>query len=127
MANDYKSLEDYKNAYETIEEVNKLVMNVEHVNLMARYNNVQKSYEELKREEREREEFFANLSHELKTPINIIYSSIQLMSLFKGKSDEVFKEYYLKHEKSVRINCLRMLKIIKNMIDINKNNILRKE
>lgn len=120
LANDYKSLEDYKNAYETIEEVNKLVMNVEHVNLMAKYNNVQKSYEELKREEREREEFFANLSHELKTPINIIYSSIQLMSLFKGKSDEVFKEYYLKHEKSVRINCLRMLKIIKNMIDINK-------
>nr|WP_243187402.1 HAMP domain-containing sensor histidine kinase [Clostridium celatum] len=87
---------------------------------MAKYNNVQKSYEELKREEREREEFFANLSHELKTPINIIYSSIQLMSLFKGKSDEVFKEYYLKHEKSVRINCLRMLKIIQNMIDINK-------
>ena len=120
LAKDYETLGDYKNAYEYIKELNKLIINVEHSRLMTKYSNVQKNYERLKWVEKEREEFFANLSHELKTPINIIYSSTQLMNLFKNKSDKSFKEYYLKHEKSVRINCLRMLKIVQNMIDINK-------
>ena len=120
LAIDYEMLEDYKVSYEYMKKLNKLIVEVEQNDLVRKYINVQKEYEKLKAIDKDRESFFANLSHELKTPINIIYSSIQLLNVFRDKSDKQFKEYYLKHEKSVRINCLRMLKIVQNMIDINK-------
>ncbi|MBS5950456.1 MAG: tetratricopeptide repeat-containing sensor histidine kinase [Clostridium sp.] len=64
--------------------------------------------------------FFTNLSHELKTPVNIIYSLIQLMSTLKNYNDNSIKECFLKYEKTLKQNCLRMLKLINNLIDITK-------
>ena len=101
LAIDYEMLEDYKVSYEYMKKLNKLIVEVEQNDLVRKYINVQKEYEKLKAIDKDRESFFANLSHELKTPINIIYSSIQLMNVFRDKSDKQFKEYYLKHEKSV--------------------------
>lgn len=64
--------------------------------------------------------FFSNLSHELKTPINIIYSSIQLMGNIKNKDSHSLISYFNKYEKNIKQNCLRMLKLINNLIDITK-------
>lgn len=64
--------------------------------------------------------FFSNLSHELKTPVNLIYSSVQLMGALKDKDSYSLKESFNKYEKSIRQNCLRMLRLINNLIDITK-------
>ena len=118
----YEEMGDYKNAFIYIKKANTSRREIEHTGLIRKYAVTQDNYQKLMENEKEKTHFFVTLSHELKTPVNIIYSSLQLLSLFKDKSDKDFKEYYLKHEKSVKQNCLRMLKLINNIIDMTKIN-----
>lgn len=91
---------------------------LEHRNALR---SLQKKYREVKQYEQIRNEFFANLSHELRTPINIIYSCIQLLDYKKKNHDEKgFMEYYDKYDKSMQQNCFRMLRLVNNLIDITK-------
>ena len=53
-------------------------------------------FEEIKQYDKVRSEFFANLSHELRTPINIIYSCIQLLNTSK-KNKANFANLYDKY------------------------------
>jgi PAS domain S-box-containing protein len=65
-------------------------------------------------------DFFANLSHELKTPINLIFSAIQLME-FDIKNN--FQESSKNLSTRIRVlkqNCNRMVKLANNLIDITK-------
>ncbi|CEN25166.1 sensor histidine kinase [Paraclostridium sordellii] len=75
-------------------------------------------YERIKQEEKVKNEFFSNISHELKTPLNIIYSANQLLSVSVEKSN--FKEIYIKYKDCLDINCKRMLRLIDNIVDITK-------
>ncbi|MBU3134162.1 Cache 3/Cache 2 fusion domain-containing protein [Clostridium gasigenes] len=66
-------------------------------------------------------EFIANMSHELKTPLNIIFSTAQLFSLYLNKyenSDNVDK--LNKYTNSIKQNCYRLLRLVNNLIDITK-------
>ncbi|PAB58653.1 ATP-binding protein [Anaeromicrobium sediminis] len=65
--------------------------------------------------EKTKNEFFANLSHELKTPLNIIFSSIQLLDSY---DERIIKPSAKKHLRNIRQNAYRLLKIINNIIDI---------
>ncbi|EGT5620449.1 PAS domain S-box protein, partial [Clostridium perfringens] len=76
-------------------------------------------FEEIKQYDKVRSEFFANLSHELRTPINIIYSCIQLLNNSK-KIEAGFASLYDKYEKTLKQNCFRMLRLVNNLIDITK-------
>ncbi len=76
-------------------------------------------FEEIKQYDKVRSEFFANLSHELRTPINIIYSCIQLLNTSK-KNKANFANLYDKYEKTLKQNCFRMLRLVNNLIDITK-------
>ena len=76
-------------------------------------------FEEIKQYDKVRSEFFANLSHELRTPINIIYSCIQLLNNSK-KFESGFASLYDKYEKTLKQNCFRMLRLVNNLIDITK-------
>ncbi|WP_333961212.1 PAS domain-containing sensor histidine kinase [Clostridium perfringens] len=76
-------------------------------------------FEEIKQYDKVRSEFFANLSHELRTPINIIYSCIQLLNNSK-KFESGFTSLYDKYEKTLKQNCFRMLRLVNNLIDITK-------
>ena len=67
-----------------------------------------------------RTEFFANLSHEVRTPINIIYSCIQLLDKEKEYGSDKIAEFYFKYEKTIRQNCLRILRLINNIIDVSR-------
>ena len=64
-------------------------------------------------------EFFANLSHELKTPLNLIYSTVQLMSL-KMKNEDRTQVFLEKSLDILKQNCFRMIRLVNNLIDITK-------
>ncbi|WP_251859945.1 HAMP domain-containing sensor histidine kinase [Clostridium sp. Marseille-Q2269] len=77
-------------------------------------------YEELeknKMEHRERAEFYANISHDLKTPINIIYSAIQVMNMaLNNKRIETIEKYI----GVIKQNCYRLLRLVNNIVNTNK-------
>lgn len=62
-------------------------------------------------------DFFANLSHELRTPINLISSTIQLikLNLTKLSPQEANKLY--KYIDIMEINSLRLVRLINNLLD----------
>ncbi|AWK51685.1 PAS domain-containing sensor histidine kinase [Clostridium beijerinckii] len=67
------------------------------------------------------DEIFANISHELKTPLNVIFSTTQLME-FYSKSDLIQgnNKKVLKGVKIIKQNCYRFIKLINNITDISK-------
>lgn len=67
------------------------------------------------------EDLFANVSHELKTPLNVIFSSSQLMEFYlKNDSLESNKGKILKNVNIIKQNCYRFTKLINNIIDLSK-------
>lgn len=68
----------------------------------------------------EQTEFISNISHELRTPIHIFYSTVQLLDKFCDKNTSNFIDIYKKYRKSLHINCNRMLRLVNNVIDISK-------
>lgn len=64
-------------------------------------------------------EFFANLSHEFKTPLAIILAAIKLMDeeIFRDGEESIPCK---KYAKAVRQNSYRLLKLVNNLIDISK-------
>ncbi len=120
ISNDYEKLLNYKEALkyykiyiESIDNYNKFNNNDLYIKLFEEYNK-KIVFNSINCN------FFSNLSHELKTPVNIIYSSIQLMSSLKNKNETSLIQYFNKYEKTVKQNCLRMLRLIGNLIDITK-------
>jgi signal transduction histidine kinase len=67
------------------------------------------------------EEFLANISHELKTPLNVIYSTVQLFDMYckKGSLDRN-KDSVIKYINSMMHNCYRLSKLINNIVDLSK-------
>ncbi|GIM29396.1 hypothetical protein CPJCM30710_20620 [Clostridium polyendosporum] len=64
-------------------------------------------------------EFFANISHELRTPINVIFSALQVLDIYKS-SAHIINMPYEKYSGVMRQNCYRLLRLINNLIDITK-------
>lgn len=97
---------------------NKLIRNVE---LLIRDKQLEKKDELLNNAleyDNMKTEFFSNISHELKTPLNVILATIQLL---KSQRDQVYKgangDKYLK---MMQQNCYRLLRLVNNLIDITK-------
>ena len=82
--------------------------------------NAELELEKLKVYNKEKTEFMSNISHELRTPINIFYSTIQLLDISLMKPDKDFKSMYEKYRKTLHVNCKRMLRLINNVVDISK-------
>ena len=67
-------------------------------------------------------EFFANISHEFKTPLNIILATIQLINTYISNekitvADDVDLDKYIK---SIKQNSYRLLRLANNLIDMTK-------
>lgn len=76
--------------------------------------------ERMKVYNKEKTDFMSNISHELRTPINIFYSTIQLLDISLIKEDKDFRQMYTKYRKTLHVNCKRMLRLINNVVDISK-------
>ncbi|WP_032121206.1 PAS domain-containing sensor histidine kinase [Clostridium amazonitimonense] len=69
--------------------------------------------------ERLKNEFFANLSHEFRTPLTIILGIIQLMEKDIEGLPEI-EQVMANRIKVLKQNCYRLLKLIGNLIDMTK-------
>jgi signal transduction histidine kinase len=75
----------------------------------------------LKESLKSQEEFIANISHDLKTPLNVISASVQLLSMYcnSGLIDEK-KNSFIKYLGSIKQNSYRLSKLINNIVDSSK-------
>lgn len=61
------------------------------------------------------------LSHELKTPLNIIFGSVQLLeSWYKDSPFISNNEVFMKYSNIMKQNCYRLTRLINNIVDMNK-------
>jgi PAS domain S-box-containing protein len=65
-------------------------------------------------------EFFSNISHELKTPLNVIYSAIQVLDLHRHVSENNFLEKHDKYNAIIKQNCFRLMRLINNLLDLTR-------
>lgn len=67
------------------------------------------------------DQIFANVSHELKTPLNAIFSTNQLMEFYlRNNSLESNREKLNRNIEIIRRNCYRFTKLINNITDLTK-------
>ena len=61
----------------------------------------------------------ASLSHEIKTPLNVIFSSVQLIDSYRNNLDcSEFKKKVPAQINIIRQNCYRMMRLTNNLLDI---------
>ena len=103
-----------------IKQKNKAYILIQYTDITQRYENdkLALKYQFIKQEEEFKNKFFANLSHELKTPINVLYSTNQLLN--QKVEDKNFKCLYQKYSEMMNINCKRLLRLVNNIVDVSK-------
>lgn len=95
----------------------------ESIRLNSQVNDFKKlkiKYKEIKEVEKAKGQFFANLSHEIKTPINIIYSCVQLLDINKKEGHRALWDAYNKYDNTIKQNCYRLLRLVNNLVDMTK-------
>ncbi len=83
-------------------------------------NDITDTIEKSAEMEKLRMEFFANISHEFKTPVNLIYSVLQLLELKLKNNIGEDGESYINYIEMAKKNIFRLLKLINNLIDSTK-------
>lgn len=93
------------------------ILYIEDLNDKNENRKLQKQFEEILENDKQKREFFANISHELKTPINLISSGLQINKIHiqENRIDAVDE-----NRKIIMQNCLRLIRTINNFIDANK-------
>jgi len=80
---------------------------------------IREEVENKKIEESIRTEFLSSISHDLKTPINVIYSAMQVEKIYIKKKDlQVLNKY----NNICKQNCISLIKLTNNLIDNSKIN-----
>jgi signal transduction histidine kinase len=80
---------------------------------------LEEAHLKLKEYDKLRTEFFVNISHEFRTPLNVIYSAEQMVECIL-KSDHKDEDTLYKYNEMIRKNTFRLLRLINNLIDITK-------
>lgn len=84
---------------------------------------MKKNLEERVKLEAMKNDFFTNLSHEFKTPLNIILGTMQVMQQRIDNNIAISSDDLVRYLKSIRQNSYRVLKLVNNLMDINKMDI----
>lgn len=75
----------------------------------------------MKEEMKSQGEFFVNISHDLKPPLNIISATAQLFNMYcKSGSLDDKKSSIIKYIESIKQNSYRLSKLINNLVDLSK-------
>ncbi|MBE6054001.1 MAG: HAMP domain-containing histidine kinase [Clostridium sartagoforme] len=82
-----------------------------------RLSNMKEELEEIRIREEVKRNFLSNISHDLKIPVNVIYSAIQLEKILIDKNDVTRLKTYNEISKE---NCIILTKFTNNLIDISK-------
>ncbi|MBQ6632007.1 MAG: HAMP domain-containing histidine kinase, partial [Romboutsia sp.] len=78
-----------------------------------------KLYEIAKEREKLKTDFIVNMSHEFRTPLNVILSTSKVMEL-RINNNNYSNEYMLEKLDQINNNSNRLLKLVNNLIDITK-------
>jgi PAS domain S-box-containing protein len=66
-------------------------------------------------------EFFTNISHELKTPLNVILAAVQVLEMpSEARQQDEFEVKLKRYLKAMKQNCYRLLRLVNNLIDQSK-------
>ncbi|MEG1409919.1 MAG: HAMP domain-containing sensor histidine kinase [Terrisporobacter sp.] len=90
---------------------------IKDINIELKLKELTNKLEEKNKMDLSRNELLSNLSHEFKTPVNIIYSTAQLQEL-NYKNNDFSKEY--EYNALIKKNCDRLIRLINNFIDSTK-------
>lgn len=121
-----KSLYKFKNKRKNIRELELHLVNnnekrqilyIRDIAEINKYNKIRKEYEEYLRKEEVKNKFYSNISHELRTPINVISSALTLNEIHLNNYNI---ESINKNNEVIKQNCLRLIRTINNFIDANK-------
>lgn len=82
----------------------------------------QKNLEERIKLESMRSDFFTDLSHEFKTPLNIILGTMQVMERISKNGKVIPSDDLYRYLKNIKQNSYRLLKLVNNVTDISKIN-----
>ncbi len=80
---------------------------------------IRKEVESKKIDEGIRKEFLSSISHDLKTPVNVIYSAMQVEKIYIEKAD---LSLLTKYHNICKQNCISLIKLTNNLIDNSKIN-----
>lgn len=75
---------------------------------------------DLKRTKDLQENFLLNISHDLRSPINVILSVLQCLKYEKESNDDVISSKRKEYRDIIRRNSLKIIKLIDNLIDSSK-------
>jgi len=96
-------------------EIQEILMLVIDITNEVKSNNI------MKKTLQSQEEFLVNIAHELKTPLNVIFSTIQLFNMYLEKDSlDQNKDSMFKYINSMMQNCYRLSKLINNIVDLSK-------
>ncbi|MFR3135231.1 ATP-binding protein [Intestinibacter bartlettii] len=110
---DAEEIRFYENVHEKIFQVSIINNREDKIKL----ENAEKELELRDVMEKARDEVLSNISHEFKTPVNVIYSTVQIqdLNLQKGNYGSI-----LEFNKIIKKNCNRLIRLINNFIDSTK-------
>jgi len=94
-----------------------ILLSLHDLSLDRAHKRIQSQLEENIANEKSKVEFFANISHDLKTPVNVIYSAAQLQDLCATEHEYDKVNMY---NNVIKQNCLRLQKLLNDLLDITK-------
>ena len=108
---------------ELLNKVGFIIKQIENKNAISFINEKKHQLEAIIGLEAIKTEFFANISHEFRTPLTVILSIVQLLNSYTrdvnvNLNDEKFKEYL----NILKQNSYRLLRLINNVMDASKIN-----
>ncbi|MEW8956387.1 sensor histidine kinase [Clostridium sp.] len=96
------------------------ILEEENKKLNNRILELKSELEELGIDNKIKDEFIANIYHEVRTPLNIILSVVQLYESKLSDKGFINEEKSTEYLKTIRNSCYLMLKMANNIIDTNK-------